>query len=305
MLNPPLSERGDGAIVAIVDYGIDVLHEAFQDSAGNTRIFAIWDQSDSSGQNPAVWSNSKELAGLNYGTVHDEAVINNYISAGSIPVTLSRDNSAPTASERGHGTHVASIAAGRGAGKFSGGVAPNAKMIVVISSMNVSKDDPISIGYSTAHVDALSFIDYIANDKKMPVVVNLSQGMHAGAHDGSSPLELAFDAFVRGGRKAGRIVVKSAGNERGKDGHAKLKMASSMREILPWKSTQHSRADHIEIWFDAVDDLSFTVRNPNGDVSRSVNRKQQFDSDYFPSGNKWRMEFTRFHVDNGSGQLAS
>ena len=50
----------------------------------------------------------------------------------------------------------------------------------------------------------------------MPVVVNISQGMNAGAHDGRSALELGFEHFSDGGRMPGRVVVKSAGNERDK-----------------------------------------------------------------------------------------
>ena len=50
----------------------------------------------------------------------------------------------------------------------------------------------------------------------MPVVVNVSQGMNAGAHDGKSMLEVAFDEFSKGGRQRGRVIVKSAGNERHK-----------------------------------------------------------------------------------------
>lgn len=75
------------------------------------------------------------------------------------------------------------------------------------------------MGYSIEHQTALQYIEEFAAKIKLPVVVNLSQGMSAGAHDGKSALEASFDSFSGFGRKRGRIIVKSAGNERGEDGH--------------------------------------------------------------------------------------
>ncbi|MFO1002315.1 MAG: S8 family serine peptidase [Planctomycetaceae bacterium] len=79
-----------------------------------------------------------------------------------------------------HGTTVSSIAAGRASGMtpdgFSGGVAPEAKLIVVRYDT-----DGASIGYSSGHMDGLNFIDAIAHEKQLPVVVNISNGMNPGA----------------------------------------------------------------------------------------------------------------------------
>jgi hypothetical protein len=48
----PYAERGAGALVAIIDDGIDVLHEAFLDEARQSRIAGIWDQLDPAGSPP-------------------------------------------------------------------------------------------------------------------------------------------------------------------------------------------------------------------------------------------------------------
>jgi subtilisin family serine protease len=185
------SEDGREALVAIIDDGIDVLHETFLDADGQSRIIGIWDQLDADGPPPPV-------PYCDFGTFHTHDDINRFVTGRKTPATLRRPN-------MGHGTHVAIIAAGRRCGAFAGGVAPGSQILVVISRA----DQPT--GYSDAHVAALAFIDHMATDLNKPVVVNLSQGMNAGAHDGLSTVEAMFDNFTNDGLKRGRIVVKSAG----------------------------------------------------------------------------------------------
>src|SRR5262249_50032974 len=93
-------ERGANALVAVIDDGIDVLHQAFLDGNGTSRIVGVWDQRDRSGTPPP---------GFNFGTYHDAAAIAGYVEQQAVPEALGRDAD-------GHGTHVASIAVGRTAG---------------------------------------------------------------------------------------------------------------------------------------------------------------------------------------------
>src|SRR5262249_48371222 len=116
----------------------------------------------------------------------------------------------------GHGTHIASIAAGRRTTQFGGGGAPAAPLLIVRSAGHESA------GYSFAHLAALTFIDRVATELSRPVVVTVGQGMNAGAHDGTSSVEVGFDEFARGGQKSGRVVVKAAGNEGDGQSHAAL-----------------------------------------------------------------------------------
>jgi len=288
--DPQHPEKGDHALVALIDAGIDVLHEAFQDKNNKTRIVAIWDQTDPSGPAPTVQGR------LLYGTLHSASKINGYMAAGNVPSGLGRD-------PRHHGTHVASIAAGQGTSKFYGGMAPEATILVVIPRIKVNPHDPFSIGYSNSHVDALSFIESEANRLKLPVVVNVSLGMNAGAHDGTSNLEAAFDNFSGGGRLAGRVVVKSAGNERGTDGHAQFIMADKGAETLTWKSVQpHSGPDVVELWFRACDDLKLRLVDPKGEGSPWVEANQSKDGT-FGSGYRFRISYDKFHWDNGDSRV--
>ncbi len=202
-------ERGERAIVAIIDNGIDPLHATFRDPADPTasRILGYWDQGGAAPPSP------REALGFGptFGTYHSKERIETYLAARQTPAGLSRDAV--------HGTHVASLAAGgalAGApgATFPGGVAPRAKLLVIRSRMHAASGELATLGYSATHVLALDFIKEFSMSVDLPVVVNLSQGMNAGAHDGTSLLEQAFDDFSGGGREPGLVIVKSAGNER-------------------------------------------------------------------------------------------
>jgi class 3 adenylate cyclase/subtilisin family serine protease len=289
--DPQQPEKGDRGLVAVIDGGIDVLHEAFRDSNGRTRIISIWDQTDATGPAPTI--QGRQL----YGTLHSASDIDGYIAAGSVPQGLGRDR-------EHHGTHVTSIAAGRATSKFSGGVAPEAKILVVIPRLSVNRSDPWSIGYSISHLDALSYIAGEATRLGMPVVVNVSQGMNAGAHDGTSNLEAAFDNFSEGGRLPGRVIVKSAGNERGFAGHSQLALGTNGTDEVKWtSSTPHSGPDIVELWFAACDDLRFRLVDfTNNETSPWVEAGESRDG-FFNSGYRYSISFEKFHWDNGDSRL--
>ncbi len=215
---PPLSERGDSAIVGVIDSGIDVLHEAFRDAEGKTRILAIWNQRDGTGPTPKSVDPARFTQ--DYGTLYTADRINRFITGSEAPPNSLRDPQL-------HGSHVSSIAAGRAVGRLADGMAPEAKIMVVMPNMKTSPGDPPSLGYSNSHVDALHFLKLAASggniilSNDLPIAINVSLGMNAGAHDGTSTLEAAFDSLSAGGRDPGYVIVKSAGNERGFGGHAR------------------------------------------------------------------------------------
>src|SRR5262249_32979422 len=142
---------------------------------------------------------------------------------------------------------------------------------------------------SNSHLDALSFIDEAATERQLPVVVNVSQGMNAGAHDGSSNVETAFDNFSGGARRPGRVVVKSAGNERVHAGHAMLVLAKGGGDQFTWGSlTAHKGPDVLELWFSAADEVTVRLVAPTGETSSWIGAGQS-DSGSLASGVKYQI----------------
>jgi subtilisin family serine protease len=277
-------EHGDAALVAVIDDGIDVLHHSFRNDAGASRIVGVWDQTAAAGTPPT---------GFDYGHFHDSQAIAAAVAADAWPPGLPRN-------DEGHGTHVASIAVGRAVGAFAGGMAPAAKLLVVIAAASGPT------GYSACHVDALVFIDRFAKEHGLPVVVNLSQGMNAGAHDGKSALEVAFDAFAESGRKPGRVVVKSAGNERDKGGHALLTLPTGSLEQVRWlRSPDADVAERLELWWSSADQLRFRLRGPAlAHWTDWVDASHADCSGTLPDGGPYHLSFTSRHIDNGDSLLS-
>lgn len=275
-------ERGKNALVAVIDDGIDVLHQAFLDEKGESRIVGVWDQRDTSGLPPK---------GFDFGTYHDATAIAGYVKTQQVPASLGRDPD-------GHGTHVASIAVGRPAGQFTGGVAPEAQLLFVIA------DPRNPLGYSVEHVAALNFIAKVADESNKPVVVNVSQGMNAGPHDGRSPLEQGFENFLGLGGKAGRVIVKSAGNAGSANAHAGIQIAAGTNAKVQWKRSKDPNweYDRLEFWWSQKDTYEFVLVSPSGNRSAQVTIRNPTVNGMV--GNcPYRLQFVRRYQFNGDSQL--
>ena len=297
---PPIDERGDKAIVGVIDSGIDIQHDAFRDDNNDPRVLCVWNQRDSSGPSPKSVNSS--VFTQDYGTLYNATDIASFLdpsSTATIPAAL-RDPG--PGGDPGHGTHVASIAAGHAAGAFGGGMAPEAKLMAVIPHIETNPGDPPSLGYSNAHVDALQFLRLAAGDEGLPIAINVSLGMNAGAHDGSSLLESAFDSMTDNGRDEGVVIVKSAGNERGHKGHAQVRAFNGVVSI-EWASLNRFRfQDYIEVWYDSLDELTFTLEDPAGNEAQTVSRAQPEVKQPL-GGNFCTLRLTELHPDNGDNRL--
>ncbi len=200
---------GSGVLIAIIDTGVDYLHPAFLDEMNRSRILYIWDQT----------IEGKPPDGFDYGYECGPDEINS--------------GSCPQVDTNGHGTHVASIAAG------SQGVARKASLIVVKSG------GPACMGRfwtfdEKGLLDGLAYAKAKARSLGMRLVVNLSLGTDIGAHDGSSSLERALNNLV----DEGVVVVVAAGNSASDGRHVTGTLMEGdsvgLRWIIPDETSEYS-----------------------------------------------------------------
>jgi subtilisin family serine protease len=194
---------GQGVVVGIVDTGIELSHGDFRNADGTTRV--AWLLDVSRGQDK--YEPALQAA---YGcTVKPGCAV---YSGADLDTLTANDISGDEPNDPfGHGTHVASLAAGNGLSSPTPryiGVAPEATYVVA----RVAQSDG---GILDADVlKAVKFVFDRAEELGMPAVVNLSLGSDFGAHDGSSALEQGLSSMV-GPQFPGRAIVVAAGNSAG------------------------------------------------------------------------------------------
>ena len=207
---PFLNSKGQGVIVGIIDTGIDYLSENFCDTAGNTRIMAIWDQTLEYRQNLYV----------NYGRIYEQAEINTALEA--YRNGLNPYDYVGTTDITGHGTFMAGVIASRKIDDYIG-VAPEAS-IVCVKLKNAKKylrdyfyirDDAVCFEETDIMLAARFLKDY-AGLKKMPLVIYMGLGSGLGSRTGGSPLSNVLDSLTM---HVNTCVVVPAGNEAVKRTH--------------------------------------------------------------------------------------
>jgi subtilisin family serine protease len=201
--------RGQGVLVGIIDTGLDVAHPDLRHpDSGKTRVAWLLDFSR---KPTGVHAALEEAFGCNGDNGPCAVFARDEIDAELAAATRSRDLV-------GHGTHVASLAAGNGGkkGTYVGG-APEADLVV--ARITRGSGDALS---ETDLLDAVRFVFDRADALGKPIVANVSLGGDFGPHDGTSLLERGLASFV-GPNKQGHAVVVAAGNSGGlclKDGEA-------------------------------------------------------------------------------------
>lgn len=179
-INLPMAYTGRDVLIGICDWGFDYTHPDLYDTLlTQTRIRAAWDQYKQSGPAPSAFP---------YGTEYATPAA--LLAAGS--------DTANIYSYHYHGTHVAGIAAGSGAGTVFRGIAYESELLLATWLI-----DAASV------IDCYAWMKLIADADQKRLVVNQSWGLHwIGSLDGSSLLSQAINTLA----EQGVVFVNSAGN---------------------------------------------------------------------------------------------
>ncbi|HLL72764.1 MAG TPA: S8 family peptidase [Pyrinomonadaceae bacterium] len=317
--HPNLHQYGKNVLIGIIDVqGFDFAHEDFLDAKGRTRFIRIWDQ----GGDPEDQPSPSNKPPFNYGSEFDRNELNRALKAapkiGVPPHELARQSETV---EGSHGTHVASIAAGKYAG-----LCPKAEIAAVLVSLPRKKsedsqffDDRQSFYDSTRVVHAVEYLLALAKERRLPISINISLGTNGHAHDATSTVNRWIDAAMA---LPGRCVTVAAGNA-GQEKpafegdrsyfmgriHTSGTVASrGLDTDIDWLVVGNTIADvsenELEIWYNPQDRFSVSVRPPGGGWIGPVEPREFCENLQLEDGTFVSIYNELYHPANGANYIA-
>jgi len=255
-----LNLTGQGVLIGIVDTGIDYNLDTFKYENNKSKILSIWDQTIESSD----INNIPE--GFIYGTEYTQEQINQAIASNN-PIAV-----IPTNDEIGHGTFLASLAAGRKTAENEEGAAPDAELVVVkvkpakqvIRNFTALLDPDINAYDSVDIVTGIEYLTHIARDENRPLVIFLGMGTSDSNHSGLTYMELYLSLVTS---ISNIIVISAVGNEGDKGHHAAGHLSGNedMQEI-EFNVSLNTSGFFMSLWAFTPDRLSISLITPLGQV---------------------------------------
>ncbi|MBD5544463.1 MAG: S8 family peptidase [Lachnospiraceae bacterium] len=236
---------GRGVLIGVIDSGIDIYNSSFRNADGSTRILYLFDQS--------------------LGREFTAEEINQALSA----QTRQEGNEiVPSRDITGHGTAVASIAAGKVYSNTAGGTANENDILLqgaaTESQLIIVKLDTKgqnSFPMTTNLMRAFHYVVMKAMALKMPIAINLSFGNTYGSHDGTSLVERFLDNVSEIGRT---VICVGSGNEGAASGHVSGRFpGSTENQVIEFSIGEYERSFNLQIWKNYVDDFSIELTAPS------------------------------------------
>ncbi len=256
---------GRGVLMAVLDSGIDYQSPEFQERGGKTRIRYLWDQTLNPKEVDALISNdngefmqSLPPEGFAQGVLFSKERIDAALQ-NEDPLRI-----VPSVDASGHGTAVATIAAGSGNfmdGRFQG-VAPEAELLVV----KMGSSRPNSFPKTTELMRGLTFAVRTALQLSMPLVINLSFGNTYGVHDGTSLVERFLDNIAEIGRG---VICVGSGNEGAAGGHAAGTFNRDAQGNIPRTELavgEYQTSFSVQLWKEYTDTFRIILQSPGGQI---------------------------------------
>lgn len=270
---PVLNNQGAEVIVGFVDTGINYTDSLFRNVDGSTRIIGIWDQTNNSDNSNNIENETvKPFSAFSalYGTQYTAEEIN---------LALNSDNPAsivPTRDENGHGTFLASIAAGnRDERAGFSGAAPQASiaMVKLKPAKQYLRDFYLIQDGAEAYQEndimmGVSYLYFLARKYSMPLVVCIPLGTNIGSHMGMSRLGQYLNQVSLSN---GSAVITAAGNETGARHHFRAVMDASTDEVTAELRVGEREAGFsMELWAENMGAYTVGFISPTGEVAREI-----------------------------------
>lgn len=239
--NSNIPIAGRGVLIAVIDSGIDYLHEDFIYPDKTSKVVFLWDQT----------KDGKPPKGYKFGTEYTREDINKAIIDNDS--SLSKD-------EDGNGTMISGICSGMGnINKEYMGIAPDTELIII-------KLKKINGYYDSAIVEAsIQYVYEKAYQLKIPIVINLSLGSNGLTGATQSILKKA-PLFIRG-----LCIVAAVGNEGNTQTHAsgKINFIGEEQDI-EIELLEDEEFLEINIWINKPDKASAAIISPSGEESKFI-----------------------------------
>ncbi len=257
--HPYLNLDGSGVVIGIIDTGVDYTKDVFRFEDGRSKIVSIWDQSMDGARRPELY----------YGAEYSREQINAALQSQNPHEIV------PSVDNDGHGTFIASVAAGSNTGEYIG-AAPGAELVVVKLKraeeyfINTLFLPPDGVNYFH-NADVMLGIQYVfdrARELDAPMVICLGIGSNDAAHDGYTMFG-EYISFLS--QRPGCAIITAAGNESNARHHTQgMLFRTGSTDTIGIRVGEPSTSFSMNIFAAAYDKISVGLISPSGEVISRV-----------------------------------
>ena len=253
---PTLQLRGEGVMIGIIDTGIDYENPLFKNADGTTRIAGIWDQTIQTGREPE---------GFLYGSEYVREEINEALQSDNPKEIV------PTTDTDGHGTFVASVAAGgENVEEDFLGAAPRA-ILGIVKLKEAKKylkqfyfiNEEAKCYQENDIMRGMRYLELIAEKEQLPLIFCIPLGTNLGDHNGTSPLGNLLSYYSNVHNMA---VVLGGGNEANQRHHYYGRLEGERgKDSVEIRVERTGAGFTLEMWTDIPNIFMITITSPAGE----------------------------------------